>query len=120
MQLDAALRAGKFYGLELKGRRVDRRMADGAERLFALGLVIEDGIAAVRAFTGREPFRPHVDGVPARAGDPPFCKQAGAGFGVFPAVGTFNYKFAHCCFIPFHESSSLFNASMILCSISSN
>lgn len=94
-QADAALCAGKFYGIGLLRQRVDRLMADRAERLFALGLVIDDRVAAFRAFTGREPFRPHVDGVPARAVDFLSRKEAGPGFRKFPAVGAFNDKFAH-------------------------
>ena len=95
VQLDAALRAGELHGLELQRCRVDRLVADRAERLFALGLVIDDRVAAFRAFTGREPFRPHVDGVPARAVDFLSRKEAGPGFRKFPAVGAFNDKFAH-------------------------
>lgn len=95
VQLDAALRAGELHGLELQRCRVDRLVADRAERLFALGLVIDDRVAAFRAFAGRQFFCAHVDRVAACALDLPFCKQAGAGLSVIPTFWAFNDKFAH-------------------------
>ena len=94
-QADAALRAGKLYGIGLLRQRVDRLMADRAERLFALGLVIDDRVAAFRAFASRQFFCAHVDRVAACALDLPFCKQAGAGLSVIPTFWAFNDKFAH-------------------------
>ena len=95
VQLDAALRAGELHGLELQRCRVDRLVANRAERLFALGLVIDDRVAAFRAFAGRQFFCAHVDRVAACALDLPFCKQAGAGLNVIPTFWAFNDKFAH-------------------------
>ena len=94
-QADAALRAGKLHSAGLLGHRVDRLMADRAERFFALGLVEHDHVPTVRALPPRQLVRAHVDRVPARAVDFLSRKEAGSGFRKFPAVGTFNYKFAH-------------------------
>ena len=95
VQLDAALRAGELHGLELQRCRVDRLVADRAERLFALGLVIDDRVAAFRAFAGRQFFCAHVDRIAARTVDFLSRKEPRPGLRVFPTVGTFNYKFAH-------------------------
>ena len=70
-------------------------MADRAERLLALGLVEHDHVAAVWALAPGQLVRADVDRVPARAVDFLSRKEAGSGFRKFPAVGTFNYKFAH-------------------------
>ena len=94
-QADAALRAGKLHSVGLLRQRVDRLMADRAERLFALGLVKHDHVPAVRALPPRQLVRAHVDRVAACTVDLLPRKEACLGFCVFPTVGTFNDKFAH-------------------------
>ena len=99
-QADAALCAGKLYGIGLLRQRVDRLMADRAERLFALGLVEHDHVPAVRALPPGKLVRAHVDRVAARTVDFFACKEACLGFRKFPTVGTFNHKFGHTLFLP--------------------
>ena len=94
-QTHAALRAGKFYGVGLLRHRVDRLMADRAERLFPLGLVEHDHVPAVRALPPRQLVRAHVDRVAARTVDLLTRKEACLGLCKFPTVGTFNDKFTH-------------------------
>ena len=97
-QTDAALCAGELHGVGLLRHRVDRLMADRAERLFALGLVEHDHVPAVRAFASRQLVRAHINCVAARTVNFLSRKEACLGFCVFPAVGTFNDKFTHCQF----------------------
>ena len=94
-QADATLRAGKLHSAGLLGHRVDRLMADRAERFFALGLVKHDHVPAVRALAPGQLVRADVDRVPARAVDFLSRKEPRPGFCVFPTVGTFDDKFTH-------------------------
>ena len=100
-QADAALRAGKLHSVGLLRQRVDRLMADRAERLLALGLVEHDHVPAVRALPPRQLVRAHVNRIAARAVDLLPRKEPRPGLRVFPTVGTFDDKFTHALFLIF-------------------
>lgn len=94
-QADAALRAGKLHSAGLLGHRVDRLMADRAERFFALGLVKHDHVPAVRALPPRQLVRAHINCVAARTVNFLSRKEPRPSLRIFPTVGTFNHKFGH-------------------------
>ena len=52
-KLARAGRTGNLHGIFHAFRGVDRLLADGADRLFALRLVIDNGVMAVRALLCR-------------------------------------------------------------------
>ena len=91
----AALGAGELLHFGLLRLGVDGLMAHRALGLFPLGLVEDHLVAAVRALPDGHLVGAHVDGVAARTVDLLSCEEAGFGLCVFPAIGTFNYKFRH-------------------------
>ena len=91
----AALGAGELLHFVLLRLGVDGLVTHRTLGLFPLGLVEHHFIAAVGALPGGQLVGAHVDGVPAGAVDLLSREEARLGLRVFPAVGTFDYKFRH-------------------------
>ena len=94
-QPHTALAAGEFHGLILLHHGVDGFPADGALGIFALALVKDHLVAAVRALAAYQLVCADIDGVAAGAVDFLSCEEAGFGLHVAPTVGAFDYKFGH-------------------------
>lgn len=90
-----ALSAGKLHRLVLLRHGVDGFPADGALGIFALALVKDHLVAAVRALAACQLVCADIDGVAAGAVDFLSRKEACFGLGVAPTVGAFDYKFGH-------------------------
>jgi hypothetical protein len=113
VQADAALGAGELDGLILLGHGVDGLAADGALSIGTLALVEDHVVAAMGADTAGELFGADVDDVTAGAVDFLSGEEAGLGFYVFTAIGTFHYKFRHDCSSLFSFFFDYFKAVLI-------
>ena len=94
-QPHTALGTGKFNGFVLLRHGVDGLPAHGALGVRPPALVKHHVVAAVGAGAAAELVRADIDGVAADAVNLLACKEAGLGFRIAPAMGTFNYKFGH-------------------------
>ena len=90
-KLARAGRAVNLHGVFHAFRGVDRLLADGADRLFALRLVIDDGIMAVRTLLRRQPVVFVRDLIAAGAFY--VAVEHMGSHGVVMTLGTFDYKF---------------------------
>lgn len=92
-QTDAALRARELNGLALLRHSVDRLMTDRAFCLFALRLVKDYVVAAVRALAAGQLVRADVDDVTAGTVNFFTCEEPFPRLSIASAGRTFNNKF---------------------------
>ena len=88
-------RTGEFHLVENAVAGVDLFLTHRAKCLFALGLVKNDVVSAVRANTGSHFIRFHMNGISTGAVDLFPGKKIGRCFGIFAAGRAFDYKFRH-------------------------
>ena len=91
----AALHAGDLRHLILLVEGVDLLPADRTFGIFSLTLVKKDRIAAVRAVSGGQLVRAHINSVAAAAVYFLSCEESGLRLGEAPAVWTLDCKFCH-------------------------
>ena len=94
-EIAGAGRTGEFHLVENAVAGVDLFLTHRAKCLFALGLVKNDVVSAVRANTGSHFVRFHMDGIPTGAVDLFPGEKIGRCFGIFAAGRAFDYKFGH-------------------------